>query len=786
MKTKVVLIFSLVVMSFLYCAQEETVITPIAEKGFVDLTQWDFDGYGNIELGGEWEFYWNRLLLPEDFKAASPSIEPIYMTQPAVWNDMVIEGEQIDGNGFATYRLIVKLPSYIIDEQQQLGLKIPYMSTAYNLYLNGKFKASNGTVGTTRDNMVPQYLPKEIYFETSSATLEIVIQVSNFYHEKGGIREYLFLGNNEDILYVKTKNLALELILFGSIFIIGLYNIAIFLLRRQARSPLYFGLLCIFIAIRIIITGETFLVYLFNDINWEVEAKIEYINLFLLLPLFGLFIKSLFKQEISSIFIYTINVLIGILCLIVLFTTVSFYSQLLGIFFGITLIGILYSLVMLVVSVIRKREAAKLFLLSFLIFALTIINDMLFVREEIHTGYLMPYGLLTFVFMQSFIISYRFSKAFTNNEILLKNIEEQDKFYTNVKDAFLLQINMANKSLDGVTKRLQTTIEESNQSITNLDQSMIEVKTTSEQQMHSVNATTGSMEKLISSIQDISGLIKEQSSNVEIVTQDLESMVHSINDISNVTESAQSISNSLQEIAKRGAKSIEKTLLSINDIESASAQVFEIIGIISGIAEQTDLLAMNAAIEAAHAGQFGKGFAVVSEEIRKLAENTTANAMDISSVLKEISTLISNSSQLSDESSAVLKNILGDITKMGGIINAVEGSVDILKNYSMDIMKSMRMLMEISRTLENHNETQLDMSNSIENAFQSLQNGAIKVWDSNKLLNQNAKSLIQSVEIVKQVMVKNKLLIDSFNVIIDIYRQKDETIPQEKLNLWQG
>ena len=77
----------------------------IAQKGVLDATHWDFVNDGTITLNGEWEFYWNQLLDPEDFKT---NPKKSYIKLPGVWNDYKNEETTIPGEGFATFRLRVK------------------------------------------------------------------------------------------------------------------------------------------------------------------------------------------------------------------------------------------------------------------------------------------------------------------------------------------------------------------------------------------------------------------------------------------------------------------------------------------------------------------------------------------------------------------------------------------------------------------------------------------------------------------------------------------------------
>ena len=112
----------------------------MAVQGVLDLTQWDFDRRGPAELSGEYEFYWNQHLSPADFDAASPPLPSGFINVPGFWNGYRLNDSELQGRGYATYRLTVHLPAAGI----HLGLKVLEVSTAYRLYVDGVEMAAVG------------------------------------------------------------------------------------------------------------------------------------------------------------------------------------------------------------------------------------------------------------------------------------------------------------------------------------------------------------------------------------------------------------------------------------------------------------------------------------------------------------------------------------------------------------------------------------------------------------------------------------------------------------------
>jgi methyl-accepting chemotaxis protein len=131
----------------------------------------------------------------------------------------------------------------------------------------------------------------------------------------------------------------------------------------------------------------------------------------------------------------------------------------------------------------------------------------------------------------------------------------------------------------------------------------------------------------------------------------------------------------LKKLTGKGAADMETALAAIMKIASSSAAITEVGKIIQKISSQTNLLAMNASIEAAHAGDYGKGFAVVADEIRTLAEQTSANAKEITRTLKEISAEIVQAREVNQKASngfLVISSGVGSVSEaMDGIFNAL-------------------------------------------------------------------------------------------------------------------
>ena len=228
----------------LYGCGGNEISSPAASKGVIDLRSWDFRGKGPVSLNGEWEFYWNRLYTPDDFKVPRPPLPMSCWEFPAYGTEPSLMTKTLGGRGFATYRLLIR-----IDNQgSALGLKILDAATAYRLWINGQLLASNGTVGDSPEAGKPQYLPMVVPIpdnlyrsDAGEAVLEMIVQVSNFNHTKGGLWESIRIGLHRELVNSRELNIALAFFLAGVIIIMGLYHLGLYLLRRKEIATFFFA-----------------------------------------------------------------------------------------------------------------------------------------------------------------------------------------------------------------------------------------------------------------------------------------------------------------------------------------------------------------------------------------------------------------------------------------------------------------------------------------------------------------------------------------------------------------
>ncbi|PYE48869.1 hypothetical protein HUB98_16350 [Paenibacillus barcinonensis] len=394
-----------------------------SKEGILDLTHVQLSANPQ-KLTGEWAFYWQELLSPEDIRvrSAREGNQDQWINVPSSWSGYRLKGEQLGGTGYATYRLVIQLSEQ--DRKERLALRLPSIFHAYKLWVNGELLAQVGTVGQDKNSMTPHLATKLLFVQPENDTLELVLQVSNFQHNRGGITKYIELGGS-DVLTTKTNlSLATDMFITSSLLVIGLYNLLVFMLRRKDRAPFYFGLFTVLLGIRSLLNGELVLTQWLPHFPWELQFKIEYLILCVSGYIITMYFDCIFPNYVSRWFRFASWIATGAFCILVMVTPALIYTQFLLIIGVMVVLHMLYLMVGLVQVALQRMEGALIFLLVSVVTLITVINDFLYYNGWSLIGNTSPLGLLIFTIAQMILLSSRFTRTASNEERISRELQD--------------------------------------------------------------------------------------------------------------------------------------------------------------------------------------------------------------------------------------------------------------------------------------------------------------------------------------------------------------------------
>lgn len=414
---------------------------PQAIAGVFDLTNWDFDKNGTAEMSGEWIFYDQLFLTPDNISGVTDSEKTAGRPSPFRLSDPAAGDHGTHAGEYGTFQLLIKMPP--VRHPMTLAMRGP--SAAYRLWINGLPAADDGVAGKLKTEETPgkrgiTFIPL-ILTKNDGAALELVLQISSHYGRPVSKTEPFRIGPQERITAQWDKARGFLIASVSILMLMGCYHLVLFAFRAKDPSPFYFAMFCLLWMTHFgaFSSNRWIIYYILPDLNYMTVDRIEMISYFFTIPFLLLFFQALFPDETPSFFpkAYVISA-----CCLSLFL----FSEAWFVFGGLTIAhmvsasAIVISLVILFRALIHKRPSAMVIFTGGIILDLCGANDMLYDLKLIDTGYFMRAGLLVFILCQSWALARRSSLAFSSAENLFAQVQEKNIVLSNLdrlKDEFL-------------------------------------------------------------------------------------------------------------------------------------------------------------------------------------------------------------------------------------------------------------------------------------------------------------------------------------------------------------
>lgn len=412
------------------------------------------------------------------------------------------------------------------------------------------------------------------------------------------------------------------------------------------------------------------------------------------------------------------------------------------------------------------------------------------IRHDWTVQYFARKGLYA-LFMSGFItlpliimVLYQLRKRFTITIQQIDDLRQKGDLATRLNigtfDDFGKIMTSMNKLMDFLQVSLNTLKNESGSVgaaadelllITDNSSTSMDMIVNSFEEMHKQNAekdallesAKNNIYKLNEDASKVSQTMQEQAIAEEQNADAISQMAENTNQINELIKQAKQLSKNLSDSSEAGSAEVQKTELVINSVSEKSKQMSEVIQVIQQVASQTNLLAMNAAIEAAHAGEAGQGFSVVADEIRKLAESTQSQAKSIKDLIIEITKAIQNGSSSMQDTKAMFYKIQEEIVTQTNVVENIAQTMEIQSTGTEEILSTTN---KISQNIQSVNEIIKNQANYTEQITEGIKDVVElsgKIDGSMNLSLGILKDFSQSIGIVNEKAQANQKSVQTIN-----------------------
>lgn len=341
-------------------------------------------------------------------------------------------------------------------------------------------------------------------------------------------------------------------------------------------------------------------------------------------------------------------------------------------------------------------------------------------------------------------------------------------FYNTTKN-LLSEFASSTKQSEHVAKELAVQMSNSENSVSTIVDNVSSIKNLVIDQSAGVEETHATVIQIQKGLQDLNSSIESQAASVTESSAAVEQMVANIRSVTSILNKNSEAVDNLGKASDLGQNKVQEAVESSKQILEESAGLLEASNVIQNIASQTNLLAMNAAIEAAHAGEAGKGFAVVADEIRKLAEESNEQGKTITGRLKNLETSITaianNTQEVEDQF-----RVIFDLTKtVNNQENVIKSAMDEQSSGSEQVLIAMHSINDITDSVRNGANLMLKGSEEVASEMGLLAKGTEKITESITEIGDNSKLISQAVDKANETSKKNSETVEGISQLIGTF-----------------
>lgn len=382
-------------VSFSFVPQPERMDLPTTH-GSYNLTGYDFENTV-YRTADHWESWPGALYMPEDFAGGD------------LPDSRFIERPEYKSITHATHRLRLTLPA-----GKTYGISMLTSEYAMRIYIDGVEIDSVGVPGNTRETTEHRTLEKSYYFTPQSDTTEIIVQTSNFVHNKGGAwPPQLTIGTEQNITQRNNANISISFLIVGCLLMAALYHLGLYCLNRRRKTVLIFSICCLLLAL----LNKKLILLFWPEYIFDVGIRIEYVLHFLTFAALVLFLEKLHPKLLHPVVPRCYYALTGLYVLTTLILDTRIFTALILYFDAVSLLVIGYLFIRLAMALKNGSLQNVLSFVGVLVLGLLGANDILYYRGVVLVPpvagqfFMAPIGMVFFVFCYALALSVEYAET---------------------------------------------------------------------------------------------------------------------------------------------------------------------------------------------------------------------------------------------------------------------------------------------------------------------------------------------------------------------------------------